>query len=1824
MSGLVGTRICPPILFLTQLQHRKKTTKYFVTVTDIVTGCKTTDSAIVTVQAPIANAGPDHSLCGSSTITLGTPAVGIYTYAWKPTTLSEYRNGTDPSSAQPDVFVSVTQEYSLTVTDTITGCLAYDTVDIVVNGTPTLNAGDDVTICLGESVQIGDDPILNVTYSWNNTSTLSSGTVANPVATPTTTTTYEVTATFPGGSGCNVIESVIVTVSDPAFTMADISYCPDDGPVAIGVNAPSAMSSYSWSPAAGVTDASIRNPNTDPTPGNGFTYTLTIENSDGCVASAPVNIVPCVTPPDVIKPKKICLGDALTIGDDNNPTSGYSYLWTGTATGDLSSTTSINPTFTPSSAGSFEFRLTKTKTTAPNNGETAWKTVVITVEEFDIPALSSTTVCEDATAQIGTTPASGATYQWTPITNIESPNSSITNVSPDATTTYTLIGTGINGCIDREEVIVGVNPTPAPTITLNDATACLGENDQHFNPSVSPSGSYSYIWSPNNGNIDSINVLNPSINATSVGTVDYTLEVINSSGCKSTKTATLTTEQCPQTAYSIGNLVFWDLDRDGIKDVSEPGIQGVKVILIDAAGAKVAETTTDVDGKYYFYSVQPGEYQVAVTSSTSNGPLIGAGVTPVRFQTEDIDDRNDGSATDGIGRTSLSFTSISPVVTLMSADEPTNESEEDPDPNQPDSLSNLTVDFGFTPLLIGDYVWQDLNGNGIQDVSDTGINGITVELYDASGVLVTSTTTSNGGQYIFSAFTTPAIVPGNYEVRIASSQLGISDFGVTVPNNGNGANDSRGTVNGSYVTSGLFNAPFGENLDIDFGFVDLMLGNYIWLDKDLDGLQDANELGIEGVTVTLHNTLGTQLASRQTDANGYWFFDRTDGLTPSSDFEVRISSSQSSTEDLGVTKLKQGNDGEVDSDGIDSNAYITSGIVTTPATGGKLDIDFGFVGYSLGSQVWEDVNNNGQIDIGEEGIAGVILGLIDTSGTLVAIAVTDSSGDYNFPGLEAGTYQVAVISDLVSGALENYNVSGVTNTSIDEDNNNDGSSIDPQGNTSISFSSISDNVGLEARSEPTNETDEDPNTDQPDNQSNRTIDFGFAPLAIGNRVWIDANGNGIQDSTEPGVSNTKLYLYSSGGATLLDSTITDGVGEYAFTSSEHGIQPSTTYQIRIDKGQASINGLSITTTGAGNSETDNNGIDSTTYITSGDISSPATGPDFSFDFGFESVLIGDRVWLDINANGIQDSVEVGIEGVVVELYDNGGVQLGSVTTNLNGNFFFSTVDGVLPSTNYEFRIPSNQSAITDLGITGTGTGTASTDNNGVDSGAYYSSGTVTSPATGSNLDFDFGFIGYSLGNKVWWDNDNDGILDSNEIGISGVNVILLDSLGNQVGSTSTDASGNYLFPGLLPGDYQVAVTSSLNAGVLDGAQISGTTNTSADVDNNNDGSSVDPVNAANTPSFTSISDIITLEGKSEPSNESDEDPNPFQPDTLSNLTVDFGFAPPTTSVGNLVFWDKNNDGDFDSGSDSAIGGIKIYLYQDANGDGTANELIDSVVSDVNGLYSFIGIGAGRFRLVVAPDNFTSSGSLSTATATTNGNSGDTISDNNSEGNQSGVFILTPNNQITSDAGDDALPGFDDNDANFTFDFGFYGNGGGPLPVELISFDVTKIGERKASLLTWKTASEINNSHFEIERSQDLVNWTYLGEVVGKGNTGLTTNYHFVDETPETGVNYYRLKQVDFDGNFEYTEVRVLVFNSTKEIQVYPNPATSIINIDLPVEDATATIELIDYSGAVVVRKELNGQKHAEIETSRFSRGVYCIRVRLGNAVFVEQVAIFNE
>ncbi|MEZ5058432.1 MAG: T9SS type A sorting domain-containing protein [Saprospiraceae bacterium] len=180
-----------------------------------------------------------------------------------------------------------------------------------------------------------------------------------------------------------------------------------------------------------------------------------------------------------------------------------------------------------------------------------------------------------------------------------------------------------------------------------------------------------------------------------------------------------------------------------------------------------------------------------------------------------------------------------------------------------------------------------------------------------------------------------------------------------------------------------------------------------------------------------------------------------------------------------------------------------------------------------------------------------------------------------------------------------------------------------------------------------------------------------------------------------------------------------------------------------------------------------------------------------------------------------------------------------------------------------------------------------------------------------------------------------------------------------------------------------------------------------------------------------------------------------------------------------------------------------------------------------------------------------------------------------------------------------------------------------LPVELSSFTVEE-APRNRGLLSWTTETEMDNKGFEVEHSMDGLNWKTLGFVEGKGRSVQTQRYEFQDRNPEDGTNYYRLKQVDFDGKTDYSPIRSLDFGNirTNDMKVFPNPVNGReFTINLPeFEKETGVLRVFDMKGNLQLRKEFSGIA-TNIKTENMNPGMYLIEVKIGGEKFSDKIIV---
>ncbi len=178
--------------------------------------------------------------------------------------------------------------------------------------------------------------------------------------------------------------------------------------------------------------------------------------------------------------------------------------------------------------------------------------------------------------------------------------------------------------------------------------------------------------------------------------------------------------------------------------------------------------------------------------------------------------------------------------------------------------------------------------------------------------------------------------------------------------------------------------------------------------------------------------------------------------------------------------------------------------------------------------------------------------------------------------------------------------------------------------------------------------------------------------------------------------------------------------------------------------------------------------------------------------------------------------------------------------------------------------------------------------------------------------------------------------------------------------------------------------------------------------------------------------------------------------------------------------------------------------------------------------------------------------------------------------------------------------------------------GAALPVELTAFTAKASGQ--STLLTFSTATESNNSHFVIERGADVRTFSGIGQVRGAGTTQEPQSYTFTDEKPLSGTNYYRLRQVDYDGTESFSQVLSVVFGKSDRIIIAPSPATDRVRILLEEAPGRETYwKVYDNMGREVLSGAWDTESaEYEIEVNALPEGMYTFRLEVGSAVQVKQ------
>ncbi|MEM7105894.1 MAG: choice-of-anchor L domain-containing protein [Bacteroidota bacterium] len=482
---------------LTTEAYPTATTTYIASIG--LDGCSAEDTVTVAIiPFPLMNLIPDTTICQTDTITLAANVEG-FDYTWSPAT-----GLSDPNSANPQAFPDQTTTYTVYLSNSF--CLDSAQVTVNVNPLPFLEAGPDVGLCEGESVQLMALTNVGGNYLWEPSATLSNQFLPNPVATPLETTTYYVTFT---DQGCPSVDSLTVTVGPPITgisTIPDTTICQGEA-IVLGSTQTEPNVTYTWSPADGLDDPNSPNPTASP--GTSTVYTLVATNGP-CTENVQitVNVIPELVV-DAGAGTNICIGESTQLNGSYSPLGG-SFSWS--PIDGLDDPNSLTPIATPTQTTTYtlSYQVLQCVSSA--------EVTIVVDEDVPLAVIDDETICIGESITLGSTvPTNGATYTWTPSDYLDDPNTANPVATPEFTTTYMLQAQN-GACMDSAMVTISVI-RDLEVDAGEDVTICDGDITTLI---ASGMNGTSFVWSPTDG-LDDPNsaTTNASPDTTTTYTVAY-------------------------------------------------------------------------------------------------------------------------------------------------------------------------------------------------------------------------------------------------------------------------------------------------------------------------------------------------------------------------------------------------------------------------------------------------------------------------------------------------------------------------------------------------------------------------------------------------------------------------------------------------------------------------------------------------------------------------------------------------------------------------------------------------------------------------------------------------------------------------------------------------------------------------------------------------------------------------------------------------------------------------------------------------------------------------------------------------------------------------------------------------------------------------------------------------------------------------------------------------------------------------------------------------------------------------------------------------------
>ncbi len=429
----------------------------------------------------------DTISCLGVGVNIGGPTIGGWFASWSPD------DGTLdlPNTFNPIANPSQNSTYIVTIEENSTECQVIDTVTVEVFDI-IADAGPDSELCENSIVMLGTPAIPGLVYSWEPSLGLTNSDSAQPIDTIFASTTYYLTVSDSANT-CTVLDTLVYTVVNNPIANAGENVVICQGGLGALIGTPAIPGNvYQWSPATGLSDPNIAQPNANPS--SNTTYTLTVSNNAaGCFSTDAILVtVANGEPIDAGPSTTVCAGETVVLGT-LPPESGYTYTWT-PPTG-LDNPNIPKPTATVTS------KITYTLTMTAPTGCVVQDTVTLIPSIPIVDAGEDIVTCPNVEVSIGTPSLPGYTYTWSPTTGLNNPNIAqpvLTTGNADAV--YTVTATDSNNCSASDDIditIQTVNVDAGPDLSFCNSPVTIG--------AASQGSGFSYSWTP------SLTLSNPNI-----------------------------------------------------------------------------------------------------------------------------------------------------------------------------------------------------------------------------------------------------------------------------------------------------------------------------------------------------------------------------------------------------------------------------------------------------------------------------------------------------------------------------------------------------------------------------------------------------------------------------------------------------------------------------------------------------------------------------------------------------------------------------------------------------------------------------------------------------------------------------------------------------------------------------------------------------------------------------------------------------------------------------------------------------------------------------------------------------------------------------------------------------------------------------------------------------------------------------------------------------------------------------------------------------------------------------------------------------------------